>query len=36
VVDLGILAYFKYAYFITDFVNNLVGTSIEVHDVIGE
>ena len=36
VVDLGILAYFKYAYFITDFVNNLLGTSIEVHDVLGE
>ncbi len=36
VVDLGILAYFKYAYFITDFVNNLFGTSIEVHDVLGE
>ncbi|MBO6097087.1 MAG: MBOAT family protein, partial [Bacteroidales bacterium] len=36
VVDLGILAYFKYAYFITDFVNNLFGLSIEVHDVLGE
>jgi len=36
VVDLGILAYFKYAYFLTDFVNNLLGTSIEVHDVLGE
>ena len=35
-VDLGILAYFKYAYFITDFVNNLFGLSIEVHDVLGE
>ncbi|MBR1569431.1 MAG: MBOAT family protein [Bacteroidales bacterium] len=36
VVDLGILAYFKYAYFLTDFVNNLFGLSIEVHDVLGE
>ena len=36
VVDLGILAYFKYAYFLTDFVNNLLGLSIEVHDILGE
>ncbi len=36
VIDLGVLAYFKYAYFITDFVNNLFGLSIEVHDVLGE
>ncbi len=36
VVDLGILAYFKYAYFLADFVNNLFGLSIEVHDVLGE
>ena len=36
VVDLGILAYFKYAYFLTDFVNNLFGLSIQVHDVLGE
>ena len=35
VVDLGILAYFKYAYFLTDFVNNLLGLSLEVHDVLG-
>ena len=35
-VDLGLLAYFKYAYFLTDFVNNLFGLSIEVHDVLGE
>ena len=35
-VDLGILAYFKYAYFLADFVNNLFGLSIEVHDVLGE
>ncbi len=36
VVDLGILAYFKYAYFITDFVNRLLGVSLEVRDVLGE
>ena len=36
VVDLGILAYFKYAYFLADFVNKLFGLSIEVHDVLGE
>ena len=36
VIDLGILAYFKYAYFLTDFVNNLFGLSLEVHDVLGE
>ena len=36
VVDLGILAYFKYAYFLTDFVNNLFGLQLEVHDVLGE
>ena len=36
VIDLGILAYFKYAYFLTDFLNNLFGLSIEVHDVLGE
>ena len=36
VVDLGVLAYFKYAYFITDFVNNLFGLSLEVYDVLGE
>ena len=36
VLDLGILAYFKYAYFLTDFVNNLFGLSLEVHDVLGE
>ena len=35
-VDLGILAYFKYAYFITDFVNRLLGLSLEVHDVLGQ
>ena len=36
VVDLGILAYFKYAYFLADFLNNLLGLSIQVHDVLGE
>ena len=36
IVDLGILAYFKYAYFLTDFVNNLFGLEIEVHDILGE
>ena len=36
VLDLGILAYFKYAYFLTDFVNNLFGLSLQVHDVLGE
>ena len=35
-VDLGVLAYFKYAYFLTDFVNNLFGLSLQVHDVLGE
>ena len=35
-VDLGVLAYFKYAYFLTDFVNKLFGLSLEVHDVLGE
>ena len=35
-VDLGLLAYFKYAYFLTDFVNNLLGLSLKVHDVLGE
>ena len=35
-VDLGLLAYFKYAYFLTDFVNNLLGLSLQVHDVLGE
>ena len=35
-VDLGVLAYFKYAYFLTDFVNKLFGLQLEVHDVLGE
>ena len=36
VIDLGVLAYFKYAYFLVDFVNNLFGLSLQVHDVLGE
>ena len=36
VVDLGVLAYFKYAYFLADFLNSLLGLSIEVRDVLGE
>ena len=35
-VDLGVLAYFKYAYFIADFLNDLFGLSIQVRDVLGE
>ena len=33
VVDLGLLAYFKYAYFITDLLNNLLGTEFRVFDI---
>ena len=36
VVDLGILAYFKYAYFLADFVGDLFGVTITVRDVLGE
>ena len=36
VIDLGVLAYFKYAYFLADFLNDLFGLSIQVHDVLGE
>ena len=36
VMDLGVLAYFKYAYFLADFLNDLFGLSIEVRDVLGE
>ena len=32
VVDLSLLCYYKYAYFLTDVVNNLLGTSFVVHD----
>ncbi len=33
VVNLSILCYFKYAYFLTDVVNNLLGTEFRVFDV---
>ncbi|MBR1877475.1 MAG: MBOAT family protein [Paludibacteraceae bacterium] len=33
VIDLGLLAYFKYAYFFTNFVNDLFGTGFRVFDV---
>ena len=33
VVNLSILCYFKYAYFLTDVVNNLIGTHFQVFDV---
>ena len=33
-IDLGILCYFKYAYFFADFVNTLLGTHIEVTNVL--
>ncbi len=36
VVDLSLLCYYKYAYFLTDVVNNLFGTSFAVHDAIAE
>ena len=36
VVDLGVLTYFKYAYFLADFLNDLFGLSIQVRDVLGE
>lgn len=32
-VDLGLLAYFKYSYFITDLLNNLLGTEFRVFDI---
>ena len=32
-VDLSLLAYFKYAYFLTDLVNGLLGTSFAVFDI---
>ena len=35
-VDLGVLGYFKYAYFLADFLNDLLGCDIQVHDVLGE
>ncbi|MBR1631899.1 MAG: MBOAT family protein [Paludibacteraceae bacterium] len=33
VIDLGLLCYFKYAYFFTHMVNDLLGTQFEVYDV---
>ncbi len=36
VVDLSLLCYYKYAYFITDVVNNLLGTGFEVRDLFAE
>ena len=33
IVNLSILCYFKYAYFLTDVVNNLLGTEFRVFDV---
>lgn len=33
VIDLGLLAYFKYAYFFTNMVNDLFGTAFSVFDV---
>lgn len=32
-IDLGILCYFKYSYFITDMVNQIFGTSFEVTNI---
>lgn len=34
VFNLSLLFYYKYAYFVTDIINNLAGTSFEVHDWI--
>jgi D-alanyl-lipoteichoic acid acyltransferase DltB (MBOAT superfamily) len=33
VIDLGLLAYFKYAYFFTNMVNDLFGTGFRVFDI---
>ncbi|MCQ2312777.1 MAG: MBOAT family protein [Paludibacteraceae bacterium] len=33
VIDLGLLAYFKYAYFFTDMFNNLFGLDFQVFDI---
>lgn len=33
VIDLGILSYFKYAYFFTNMVNDLFGSSFQVFDI---
>lgn len=36
VVDLSILCYFKYAYFFTDVVNNILGTDFQVYNVMAD
>lgn len=36
IIDLGILCYFKYAYFFADVVNQLFGTSFEVINIAAE
>lgn len=36
IIDLGILCYFKYAYFFADVVNQLLGTSFEVTNIAAE
>ena len=33
IIDLGLLAYFKYAYFFTNMVNDLFGTGFQVFDI---
>ena len=33
VIDLGLLAYFKYAYFFTNMLNDMFGLSLEVFDL---
>ena len=33
IIDLGLLAYFKYAYFFTDMINDLFGTGFRVFDI---
>lgn len=35
-IDLFLLCYFKYAYFFTDMVNNMLGTHLVVHDYFAE
>lgn len=35
-IDLFLLCYFKYAYFFTDMLNNLLGTHLAVHDYFAE
>ena len=33
IIDLGLLCYFKYAYFFTNVVNNMLGTELDVFDL---